>query len=446
MKSELLKLINSYAKDDPVRFHMPGHKGTLCDYDITELSFSDDLHSPHGAIADIETLCCNTYNAKKAFLLVNGSSAGICAFCIALAVKLHRNPRILVSRDCHKSFVSGAFLSCADVAGVFPCDDVGAVITADGVENALQQLEVLPDAICITSPNYYGMCADVDRIAKLAHDKGILLFVDNAHGAHFAFCDALPKVPDKADVWVTSTHKTLAAFNQSGILLCNCDMWRELRVALSMMQTTSPSYPIMASIENGINTAKAYENHIARIARIRQRLTDCGIELLDMPKSAVAFDMARLCIMAKGIAKSGYELARKLMEHNIYVEMADLYCVVCITTPWDKDQWYERLIFALQSINKEQTVNYSNAVGGVQSIEYISIKQAMTAKTKRVKLKDAKNLTATCPVGVYPPGISLAFPGEKLADQVIESLIASENCGGILFGTCEQGTVAVKDE
>lgn len=439
--SRLRDEIKKYTDKNPARFHMPGHKGKLCPEDITELDFSDDLHNPKGGISEIEKMCAAAYSAEKAFLLVNGSTGGICAFCIALALKKKRRPRILVSRDCHKSFISGAFFADALVCGVFPEDVFSGCVTAETVKNALDTLSELPDAVFITSPNYYGMCADTEAIYNVVHERGVMLFTDAAHGAHFPFSAELPPLPH-ADVFTVSTHKTLCAYNQTGILLCNCDMQDELRTALSMMQTTSPSYPLMLSIEHGIRTANRYTEHVQRIRKVRDSLIQNGVKLAEKPSSAKYSDVTRLCIMCE----NGYALNEKLISRGIYTEMADLYSVVLITTPDDDDSWYDRLISAACDMRSAQPDFERHILFSANNTaEYTSVRCAMMGDTKPFAISDSLGRVCARAVGIYPPGIATLFPGETVTAEKAKALENALSLGGKLFGTVDDKLLCLTD-
>ena len=434
------KEIEKYAANTPARFHMPGHKGNLYDYDITELDFSDNLHNPTGIILSLQERCARLYSAQNAFLLVNGSSSGVCAFFVALSLKLGRAPRILMSRDCHKSAMSGAFFSDAQICGVYPENELGGTITPNSIENAILSLDDKPDAIVITSPNYYGMCADTEAIYNIAHKYNALLFVDCAHGAAFPFSKQLPSVPT-CDCFVVSTHKTLEALNQSAILLCSCSLTEELKTALSMLQTTSPSYPIMMSIENAMNNGEKYNSHIERIIKFRNTLKNNDIRLISQPPSANDCDITRLCICADNLAEDGYKLSELLKKDNIYVEMADMNCIVCITTPADNDSWYEMLINSLCKIknnfNGKSHLYKSSDITIDNKFCYTSVKSAFLCKSEYVSFENSVNRSAACPIGVYPPGNSIILPNETITEQCINYLVKSRECGGELFGVKE---------
>ena len=427
--------LKAYTDKDPARFHMPGHKGMLCPDDITELSFSDDLHHPTGVIADLQKRCSSLYGADDAFLLVNGSSAGVCAMLCALALKLKRPPRVLVGRDCHKSIISAAFLSGALLCGVYPEAEIFGTLTLSSLQTAFRALPETPDCVFITSPNYYGMCADVAAICNFAHENGAYLFVDCAHGAHFPLSDSLPPVP-VCDAFCVSAHKTLPALNQTGILLSCSELSPYMNRALDMLQTTSPSYPLMASIEGAIETE--YATHMRRIEYLRSVLAAKGIRLAEKPASAAYSDPTRICILAE----NGYKLGAELEKHGIYVEMSDLFCTVLITSPCDKDEWYERLISALSSLHGETRTDYA-FIRDSGHYEYCDVRAAMLSESEKVNIRDAEGRAATECFGIYPPGISCVFPGERIEACVIEGLLGSIAAGGRPFGT-DGKTISVR--
>lgn len=432
----LKQTIDKYIRSGAARFHMPGHKGDLDPYDITELDFSDDLHRPTGDIAELQGAAAEKYEAGEAHLLVNGSSAGICAMLCALNLKLHRPPRILVCRDCHKSFISGAYFSQSMVCGINPENEPFGTVTYKAVENALDAQSGKPDAVFITSPNYYGMCADTERIYSLTRERGIYLFVDAAHGAHFPFSDELPPLP-ACDAFVVSTHKTLPALNQTGILLNNSDI--DMRTALSMMQTTSPSYPLMLSIESSLDTD--FSQHICRIKSFREKLSDCGIQLAEKPRSARYADVTRLCILKNGIAESGYALGEKLAKAGIYAEMSDLLCTVLITSPNDPDEWYDRLFSELIKMHSDTHADFMPALIKC-SHSYTDVREALCSPCEIAELRHAVNRRAARSFGVYPPGISYAMPGEVITADMVDALLENERRGGRLFGV-EKGRIKV---
>ncbi|NTU77585.1 MAG: aminotransferase class V-fold PLP-dependent enzyme, partial [Alphaproteobacteria bacterium] len=255
----LQETLGAYERENPARFHMPGHKGRglagfwreeLPLWDVTELTNTDNLHMPRGAIAVAETSMAQAYGAKASFFVVNGGTNAVQAMILAL----DDTDKLLLARDCHRSAVNGAALRGIETCYISPRYDekrgLLGMVTPEDLDQALTQTGAT--AALITTPNMYGFCADAAGLAEAAHRHGALLLVDGAHGAHYPFSDALPRaLSGYADVFVHSQHKTMDALTQAASLhLCECRIKPEqLRRALAMTETTSPSYVLMASLD-----------------------------------------------------------------------------------------------------------------------------------------------------------------------------------------------------
>ena len=190
----LQEALGTYEREDCARFHMPGHKGRglagfwrdeLAKWDVTEISVTDNLHAPHGAILTAEREMAKAYGAKASFYVVNGSTNAVQAMIFALS----QDDKLLLSRDCHRSAVSGAALRGIETETILPRFDeetkLLGMVTPEDLERELERTKAT--AVLVTSPNAYGLCADVEGLAKAAHRHGALLLVDGAHGAHFRF-------------------------------------------------------------------------------------------------------------------------------------------------------------------------------------------------------------------------------------------------------------------
>lgn len=432
--------ICGYAEKETARFHMPGHKGILSAFDVTEVTGTDNLHSPKDAILRSEALCAEALKARDAFFSVNGSSAAV----MCMLALLGTGKQVLLARNCHISAVNGAALAGHITHPIFP--DENGVITAETAEKAFEERHY--DAVFITSPTYRGVCSPVDRIAAVAHEHGALLLVDSAHGAHFAFSDMLPPVPSSADLWCVSTHKTLDALTQTAVLLAGegCPIERErIRRSLSLFQSTSPSYLLMLSIERALLMPSDWDAHIKRIAELSDRIAAVpGVELLYRGSEAV-YDVTRLNIRMSGM--TGYDLAAKLEEAGIVPEMSDGECVTLITTPSDDPDWYERLYERLVQLAEKTGANEETGSKGSAALPEpgeckVSVREAVLGEYELVSLHEAVGLVAAKPVGCYPPGISILFPGETITSENASYLLDEERRGAVLFGT-EDGMIAV---
>ncbi|MEG1560280.1 MAG: aminotransferase class V-fold PLP-dependent enzyme [Clostridia bacterium] len=431
--TDFLNEIERYAKSDAAKFHMPGHKGNdiFCPaFDITELSFSDNLHNPSGIIADLESKIARIYGAKRSFISLNGSTGGILAMFLSIAA-MKKKAKVLLARDCHKSAISGAILSGVETIGVYPGENIGfSVITPQIIDNALENYSA--DAVFITSPTYFGACADLKNIAKVCHDHGALLLVDSAHGAHFAFSDYLPEPASKfADLCVMSAHKTLASMTQTAFLHLNhCSLdEKTVQKALSLIETSSPSYVLMASAENGIEIAKKdWDEHVFRVLELRKKLTYAGVAIFSGNGSII--DPTRLYIYAAPFFSDGFALSAALENKGIFVEMADSTGIVLITSPFDKNNWYDKLIFIFNNFFRFTTPlpRKSKKISCFPSP--VIMREAAFDSSEYIPLdKNAEGRIAAECIGIYPPGISVVFPGERLLRSDIYSLLEAVSQG-----------------
>lgn len=433
----LNRVLKSYSSLSPVRFHMPGHKGKLdstvfedlAPLDVTELSFTDDLNAPCGAIRQLEERFASLYNAKDSLLLVNGSTTGNIAMLLSIGV----GKRILVARNSHKSVLSGAALAGHELIDLFPDMNTGRIIPED-VDLALSESKA--DAVFITSPTYYGICSDVEAIAEIVHGHGAKLFVDCAHGAHFPFSQHLPCSPYSCDAWVVSCHKTLNALTQSAVL--NIGHSNEIddanmRKYVSMVQSSSPSYLLMLSLENALENAGDWDWHCKRILNFRKRLSQIdGVECIWDDHQ---FDFTRLTITISGY--TGYAFSSLLESYGIYPEMADLDSVVLITTPSDPNEWYEQLFSMLvlesnkHSVAHVEETRFAHCITGMRRL---SIREAVFHPSELLQLEAACGRIAAQAVGVYPPGIAVLFPGEYITPEIVQYLTECIKYGAKLFG------------
>ena len=431
--------LEAYAGAAPARFHMPGHKGFLSALDVTEVTGTDDLHSPSGAILESERLCAVALGARDAFFLVNGSTAGN----LAMLYLAGMGKRILLGRNCHKSVVNGLALMGQETVPLFPDED--GVFDPANVDELLEKTPC--SAVFITSPTYSGAVSPIAEIAEAAHRHGAKLLVDCAHGAHFAYSNALPPVPKEADAWCVSCHKTLEALTQSAVLLTGDAAFGrdEVQRALNLFQSTSPSYELMLSIERSVLAPRDWDAHIQRIDRVRRELE--RIENVTLERGSAVRDVTRLNISFRGM--NGCRLASELEARGIFPEMADSACVTLITSPADPDEWYERLYSALRGIRPDGSAIDGFPAGSYERIAgeaALPVREAVTAPRELVPLGCACGRIAAGAVGCYPPGVAVLFPGERIGTGAMELLMNESRAGARLFGT-EGGLIpVVRDE
>lgn len=457
----LPEALGEYARRCPARFHMPGHKGQdvpfagkLAGWDITELDGTDDLASPEGVIAHTERDYAEAYGAKASMLLVGGSSVGLST----MALSLGQKKRVLLGRDCHKAALSALALADHEAEFLLPAYDsatgISGMLTPKQVHEALRERPA--DAVLITSPNYYGMCADVAAIADVAHAHGALLLVDAAHGAHFPFSKRLPAFPaDKVDMWCVSAHKTLSALTQSAVLhlgKCCPISVEQVRRMRNMVQTTSPSYLLMVSLDRALNLAKTigFDKHLDRVAVLRERIGRInGIRVLSeacVGSGIAAIDPTRLVIDVTERGIDGRLADACLCEAGVVCEMSDTYRLVLITTPQDPDEWYDRLVDGLTHLPYGTKTVIQEAPFLPAGLRVCSLRQAMLGPVESVPLSGAVGRIAASPAGVYPPGLAALVPGERIEADTADYLLRQQAMGFSLFGVDAGRIGCVREE
>ena len=460
MADTLPETLAAYAAIEPARFHMPGHKARgmgafwrdeLIGWDVTELSCTDNLHAPDGAILRAQQRLAETYGALHSFMSVNGSTAAVQAMILSLAPE----DTLLLSRDAHRSAVSGVALAGLETHFLEPGYNVEQGITGmvapDTLDMALADTGAT--AVLVTSPNYLGFCADLRALSRCAHAHGALFMLDAAHGAHFPFADTLPDgAAGYADMWVHSQHKTLNALTQAASLhlgACRITPERVLR-ALAMVETTSPSYLIMSSIDWATHMARQqdWRKQVRRcIALEREIAVIPGLSVLtpQMDTGVSDRDRTRLVIDVSGRGLSGYEAQTLLEGDGIFIEMADTRRLVLITTPSDDPGWYPRLLDALSRLPRHNRLQPMPQPVYARGKACLSIREAMFSNQDCIPLEQASGRIAGEPFGLYPPGVAACMPGEEITQAVIDALLQARQNGARFFGV-RNGFISVVGE
>jgi len=396
----LYEKIKEHTNSDMYPMHMPGHKrnkkflppALMGELDITEIDGFDDLHNPSGVLLDTETLASQLYGSRKAFTLVNGSTVGILA---AIGAHTQHGDKMLAVGDYHWSTSNAAKLFGLELIKLAVDIDektgVPCSVSPEAVDVALTE-NPNTKLVVITSPTYEGVVSDVSAIAKVAHTHGCLLIVDSAHGAHLGFSDAFPKnaVVQGADVVVMSLHKTLPALTQCSLLhVCSerADV-PGIRDMLYILQTSSPSYVLMSSIDyclrllksDGVELFREYEKHLScfseRISELKKievlyhgnnsidntesdRIDDnnnshtSGNDSIFPHPKFYDFDMGKIVITTKNMPV-GSRLLTSLLHNNYKIEIeriCDDY-VIAMTSICDTADGFIRLADALLDIDK----------------------------------------------------------------------------------------------
>lgn len=476
LNTPLYKAIKDYAEKNIIPFHMPGHKmGTgfprefvkdLARFDMTELPGMDNLHYPEGIINEAQLLAARVFGADKTYFLVNGSSCGIHASIMSVCKP---GDRIIIARDCHRSAVTGAMLAGAEPVYVdTEIDDYFGITSLLEPEKLKEKLEKNQDvtAVFLTRPNYYGICSDIGRIAEIVHSYGKILIVDEAHGAHLKFNKALPPsaIQAGADICVQSAHKTLPAFSQGAYLHVKSSIVdiSKLEFYLRALQTTSPSYIVMASLDIARGIMECFgeqllDEVIENTEWLRYYVKNSeGFTALDeghISKSYKALDKTRLVINSRKLGVTGNMASHILREkYGIQVEMSDMFNIVCIATVSDKKEYIKSLYKALRDLPMELKRSGLEKYKKVVDFDkYEKLKKLPPPRQgvslcdigktagKFMELKDSIGKGSRDFIVPYPPGVPLVCPGEIVTYEIVEYIRSLIELGGNVNGVCEKG-------
>ncbi|MCD2336430.1 aminotransferase class I/II-fold pyridoxal phosphate-dependent enzyme [Bacillus cereus] len=452
----LYEALIEFKERGPLSFHVPGHKNGLnfpqeairefkgiLSIDVTELAGLDDLHSPFECIDEAQQLLAEVYNTKRSYFLINGSTVGNLAMILSCCGE---HDIVLVQRNCHKSIINGLKLAGANPIFLDPWIDeaynVPVGVRNEIIKNAIRKYPNAK-ALILTHPNYYGMGMDLEASIAFAHAHKIPVLVDEAHGAHLCLGEPFPKsaLTYGADIVVHSAHKTLPAMTMGSYLHINSHLVDEDKVTtyLSMLQSSSPSYPIMASLDIARFTmARIKEEGHSEIVEFLRRFKE---QLRSIPQIAILEyplqDELKVTVQTR-CQLSGYELQSVFEKVGIYTEMADPYNVLFIL-PLQVNEGYMKVIemirVALQHYevkDKRESIRYT--YNGEFSLLPYTYKQLEGYETKIVSIEDAVGMIAAEMVIPYPPGIPLIMYGERITSEHKEQIMYLERAGARFQG------------
>lgn len=456
MKRYIAECLEQYVSDEKYPWHMPGHKRKCLwengsgiqemlrqtmQYDVTEVPGTDDLYCPMSCIRDSMNELRALYGTVASYYVVNGSTGAILT---AIAACSKQGDIILVARNCHKSVYNAVQMLGLRPVYIEPealyndeeHPNLSGPVTAKHIREAVTQARKQDEvaricAMVLTSPTYEGVVSNIADIAEYLHALDIRLIVDEAHGAHLPFIDALPEsaISLGADMVVHSLHKTMASLTQTALLhVCNVALEESVRRWMQVFMSSSPSYIFLCSMEEAVARACEMDSssYIAnlRVARKRMRRLS-NIHLLEssgsLEQDGFCLDETRLVLWktcADGTRLSGTGFLQILEEQGgIVVEMAGMDYVVLISTMEDTKEDFERLCDVLEKLDQMEL----NACCKDETVTEDALRSLI-------------GQVATDNIYVYPPGSYLLTPGEIFTEELVERLIAYQQSGKTIRG------------
>jgi lysine decarboxylase len=473
-RTPYLDALREYARREPARLHVPGHKGgqgadagllealgeQALSLDIPALTYGIDVGPEPNAFAQAQTLAAEAWGARRAWFLVNGASQGNLAAGLALA---HTGGKVIVQRNAHSSTIDALVLSGLRPTFVSPeLDPELGIAHCPTPESLHAALASTPDAVgaWIVSPTYFGAVADVRALAALTHERGIPLVVDEAWGAHMAFHEDLPEhaLAAGADLVISSTHKIVGSLTQSAMLhLGHGELIgeREVDRAVTLTESTSPSSLLFASLD-AARRAAATEGRaqlaatIATLARTRAQIRAIdGLDVLDERiagrAGVFAYDPLRLAVDVRGVAGSGYQLAPLLREiDDINLELYAENVLVAVFGMGERSlSEADRLVAALRAAVDQLGVE---AAGLKESFAEsppwgelaMTPRQAYLGPQEVVPADQAVGRIAAESLATYPPGIPNVLPGERLTADTLAYVRRALEQGGSVRGASDR--------
>ncbi len=429
MDTPIYDFVKKYAQEKALRAHMPGHKGNgplgVEALDITEIEGADVLYSPGGVIKKSEENASALFGSARTLYSTEGSSLSIRAmlYLAALYAKsCGKSPRIAAGRNAHRVFISGAALLDLDVVWIFPKKSesiISCEIAPDALDRFLGENEVC--AVYITSPDYLGNIADIAGLSRVCKKHGVLLLVDNAHGAYLNFLPSpCHPIALGADVTADSAHKTLPVLTGGGYLHISKDapriFFEQADSAMALFASTSPSYLIMQSLDlaNGY-IADSYRERLSVFAekteKLKKDLTEAGYIL-------VGSEPLKVTLAPKSYGYTGIEIAEILRKNNIICEFCDRDFTVLMLTPENSDKILDEIREVLVGLPKNPEITDKMPTLDLPE-SVLSPREATMLPSREFDVCDCVGRVLATPSVSCPPAIPIVVCGEKISESAV---------------------------
>lgn len=462
-KAPVLEALDRFRAARIVPFDVPGHKrgrgnpeltaflGEKClSVDVNSMKPLDNLCHPVSVILEAEELAAEAFGAGYAFFMVNGTTSAVQSMVMSVCKK---GEKIIMPRNVHRSAIS-ALILCGAIPvyvnpGIHKNLGISLGMSLSDVERAMEEN---PDAkaVFVNNPTYYGICSDLRGIVKLAHERGMKVIADEAHGTHFYFGEHLPvsAMAAGADMAAVSMHKSGGSLTQSSLLLAAPSMDEGyIRQIIDLTQTTSGSYLLISSLDVSrrnlaLRGKEIFRSVVHMASYLRNEINQIGgyyafsTELID-GDAVFDFDVTKLSIHTLEIGLAGIEVYDILRdEYDIQIEFGDIGNILAYVSMGDRERDAERLVAALSEIKRR----YAKDKTGLLTQEYIrpsvavAPQKAFYAQKESLPVEDAIGRISGESVMSYPPGIPIVAPGEIITEDVVQYILYAKEKGCFLTG------------
>jgi len=462
-RAPILEALEKMKRARLVPFDVPGHKrgrgnpelteflGEQClSVDVNSMKMLDNLCHPVSVIKDAERLAADAFGAAHAFFMVGGTTSAVQAM-VMTACK--RGDKIIIPRNVHRSAINAMILCGAVPVYVNPqMDSMLGISLGMSVADVEKAIRENPDAkaVFVNNPTYYGICSDIKSIAKLAHDNGMLLLADEAHGSHLYFSDKLPvaAMHADADMAALSMHKSGGSLTQSSMLLIgNRVPEGYVHQIINLTQTTSASYLLLASLDvsrrnMALRGTEMIDKIIDQVEYARDEINTIGDyyaysrELIN-GDSIFDFDVTKLSVYTRSIGLAGIEVYDILRdEYDIQTEFGDIANLLAYVSVGDRLKDIERLVSALAEIRR----NYRQTGRKMLKAEYINPQvicgpqEAFYSEKESLPIDQTVGRVCSEFVMCYPPGIPILAPGEKITEEILQYIRYAKKKGCSMTG------------
>ena len=456
--------MKKYSADAVIPFHTPGHKQGRGAHELLrelltaeglrrEVSLMeelDDLHAPRTCIKLAQELAAKLWRADDCVFMVNGTTSAVQAMIFGT---LKAGDLIMVPRNAHRSVIAGLILSGA-VPIFLPVEfdeefSLPLNVSVTTIERAIKKFPQAK-AVLLVTPNYYGVATDAEKISQLVHAAGMILLVDEAHGAHLPFSDELPisAIESGADIAAQSTHKILSSLTQTSMLMLREKFSEQVRRAASLLQTTSPNQLLLASLDIARLQMQTHGRELIQAAvelskNLRGELKKIrGLKVFGGAEN-FSLDTTKVTVNVADLGLSGSE-AEEILRHELKIqcELSDAKNLLFLITFADSDETIGALIAALKKLpTRPKKFLPPPIVNRDITLAALSPRETFYAPTEVVPLKKAVGRICAEEVTFYPPGIPLIMPGEKISAEAVEVI---QRSSGKVFGVTDQTLATLK--